>query len=329
MRIVFVEFKKLFQPAMLTIAMLFFLFLACNQQEQVASKTKVSKDSISKQSREINSSDHCLIYSDLQVLTTKNKSKGNQFQLSVKSEESQTTSTIDLEELDFTFSPEVELNDYCYLFEYHLEYEEEIGNNYSITRHVFEYDTDLNNLFWKKVYRLESTRNYLLLTGADVPTETSIGQYNAKEDEITFKKILRLDGFQNGSIPSFKAFADSFLMDFKFKQEGEIALKSNIYILEVLLENFDIEDENIEEWNNLAFYLEQNLQYDQAIFLLEKVIEVDPERTVAYINMGDAYLGLNEKQTANTAYQKYVKLMQGENKEGIIPPRIVEFLNNN
>ena len=58
-----------------------------------------------------------------------------------------------------------------------------------------------------------------------------------------------------------------------------------------LLFNFNLSKENLREYNDIAYYLEQSKAYDEAVFLLEKIIKEFPNRTVAYINLGDAYWG--------------------------------------
>lgn len=76
--------------------------------------------------------------------------------------------------------------------------------------------------------------------------------------------------------------------------------------------------------NDKAYYLEQAGIYEEAAFILEKVIEKFPDRIVAYINLGDSYWGLEEKEKAKEAYQTYISLMKKSGKEARIPKRIYE-----
>ncbi len=76
--------------------------------------------------------------------------------------------------------------------------------------------------------------------------------------------------------------------------------------------------------NNMAYYLEQSGLYKEAIYLLEKIIENFPDRTVAYINLGDAYWGLGKKEHAKNAYLVYVEQMTSKNKKEKIPKRVLE-----
>jgi len=80
-------------------------------------------------------------------------------------------------------------------------------------------------------------------------------------------------------------------------------------------------------YNNIAYYLEKAKAYDEAIFLLEKILEKYPNRTVAYYNLGDAYWGLEKKEKAKEAYQVYVKQMKEKGKEKKIPKKVLERVN--
>jgi len=75
--------------------------------------------------------------------------------------------------------------------------------------------------------------------------------------------------------------------------------------------------------NDIAFFFEQTGHYDESIFLLEKVIEAFPNRAVAYVNLGDAKWGLNEKKESRKAYDRYVKLMTKNGKKDKIPKRVL------
>jgi hypothetical protein len=88
--------------------------------------------------------------------------------------------------------------------------------------------------------------------------------------------------------------------------------------------NTTINLESVNKYNDLGFFLEQGKKYREAVELLEKVVNADPNRTVAYINLGDAYFGLKDSAKAKVAYLKYIDLMKKENKESKIPKRVFE-----
>jgi len=77
--------------------------------------------------------------------------------------------------------------------------------------------------------------------------------------------------------------------------------------------------------NDKAYYLEQFKCYKTSSFILEKVLAKEPERVVAWLNLGDSYWGQNKKEEAQKAYKKYVTLMKKQNKDlNKIPQRVNE-----
>lgn len=67
-------------------------------------------------------------------------------------------------------------------------------------------------------------------------------------------------------------------------------------------------DKNPEYANNLGFAYHKLEKYDLAVYWLKKTIELDPKRSVAYLNLGDAYAKLNRNAEARDAYKKYLEL---------------------
>ncbi|GAF05756.1 tetratricopeptide repeat protein [Saccharicrinis fermentans] len=88
--------------------------------------------------------------------------------------------------------------------------------------------------------------------------------------------------------------------------------------------NKDIDAKNVVFFNNIAYYLERGKNYNESIYLLKKILDRFPNRTVAYINLGDAYWGLNKIEEAKQAYFKYIELMKRDGKESKIPQRILD-----
>ncbi|MCW3788864.1 tetratricopeptide repeat protein [Plebeiibacterium sediminum] len=93
---------------------------------------------------------------------------------------------------------------------------------------------------------------------------------------------------------------------------------------EQLFGKFSLTISNVSIYNDIAYYLEQRKIYKESIYIIEKIILKFPNRTVAYINLGDAYWGLNENIKAKEAYNKYIELMKANGKEGKIPQRILD-----
>lgn len=86
---------------------------------------------------------------------------------------------------------------------------------------------------------------------------------------------------------------------------------------------------DVEEINNTAFYFFKLKKYQVAINILKQVVELDPNRAVAYYNLGDAYLAINQKDFAIKNYNKYIKLMKIKKIERKIPKRVLEIVGGN
>ena len=100
-------------------------------------------------------------------------------------------------------------------------------------------------------------------------------------------------------------------------------LKSyNKEFFQKLLPEKPIEKSNQTIYNNIAYYLQKAGSNQEAVYLLEKILEKFPKRTVAYYNLGDAYWALGEKEKAKKAYSTYIKLMKAKGKEKRIPKKV-------
>lgn len=64
------------------------------------------------------------------------------------------------------------------------------------------------------------------------------------------------------------------------------------------LNNNPIDNKNIAQYNNTAYYLQQSKAYDESLFLLNEIIKVDPNRVVAWLNMGDSQWELGKLKDA-------------------------------
>lgn len=115
------------------------------------------------------------------------------------------------------------------------------------------------------------------------------------------------------------------LNNFKsFLKENKSTSNISEELIYTLLFNFKLNEKTIINYNDIAYYLEQSKAYKEAIYLLEKIIKKSPRRTVAYINLGDAYWGINNNEKAKSAYLHYVELMKTSGKESKIPNRVKE-----
>jgi len=101
-------------------------------------------------------------------------------------------------------------------------------------------------------------------------------------------------------------------------------IRTDIDFLRLVLSTLQLDRSTVTHYNNIAYYLEQAGHYDSAIHLLEKIVKDFPDRVVAYINLGDAYWGLEQHTEAREAYQAYIRLMRESNREQRIPQRVFD-----
>jgi len=80
-----------------------------------------------------------------------------------------------------------------------------------------------------------------------------------------------------------------------------------------------IEKNTLTYYNNIAYYLQKAGANEEAIYLLKKILEKYPNRTVAYYNLADAYWALGEKKKAIASYTTYMAQMSNAGKEKRIP----------
>lgn len=112
------------------------------------------------------------------------------------------------------------------------------------------------------------------------------------------------------------------MQKYKFKNILSIS-DINLYLIQDILGNH-----NLVIYNNIAYHLQKAGANKEAIYLLEKIIEKFPDRTVAYYNLGDAYWELEEKEKAKKAYTTYIKQMHEKGLQRKIPKEILRRVKN-
>lgn len=80
----------------------------------------------------------------------------------------------------------------------------------------------------------------------------------------------------------------------------------------------------VREFNDYGFYLAQAGRPKDAVEVLSEVVDVDPNRTVAYLNLADAQYAAGETADAKSNYAEYAKRMTAAGKQGAVPPRVAE-----
>ncbi|OCL97661.1 hypothetical protein AAX29_01814 [Aliarcobacter thereius] len=189
----------------------------------------------------------------------------------------------------------------------------------------------LYNIFFYKIYNnfpLKILLNDIDLTGHDgeLMCQRTVFPYKTEEDlrnrfnklEISKQLIL------NSLIEFLKSnYSEKYNSLFTFKESS-----FNLETLKLILNDIPISQKALTQYNDIAYYLHQADANEEAIFLLEKIIEKYPNRIVAYLNLADAYIAINDKEKAKKNYKRYVELMKQDNKEEKIPKRVLEFLEN-
>lgn len=83
--------------------------------------------------------------------------------------------------------------------------------------------------------------------------------------------------------------------------------------------------DNINAINDKAFYLERLNYNNAAYFLLKIILQKEPDRAVAWLNMGDVCWSLDHTSEAQKSYKQYISLMKSQGKEvDKIPKRVYE-----
>ncbi len=76
-----------------------------------------------------------------------------------------------------------------------------------------------------------------------------------------------------------------------------------------------VKDNNIDQYNNLAYYLAKTKNGNQfAIIILKEIIKKYPHRTVAYLNLADSLWIAGEKEEASLNYKEYLSLMKSQKR---------------
>lgn len=134
----------------------------------------------------------------------------------------------------------------------------------------------------------EVKQNVLL---KDLVSANSATALNNVDSEDSKKKCYNRYLFKE----SVKQFAGNI------SEKNNSALEGNDRYIQ-LLNEFPLSKHNLIDHNNIAYFLEQRNLYNESVYILEKIIGMFPARTVAYINLGDAYWGLHEKGDAKKTH---------------------------
>lgn len=136
--------------------------------------------------------------------------------------------------------------------------------------------------------------------GTITKNKYSKGFYDFKEKNTTIITF----SFEDSNIIvenqkyQFSCEGAKFIMLNKVKNDNEsLNLIKNYF--EETIETLD----NVELINDKAYFLEKINQDKTSAYILERVIEKNPDRVVAWLNLGDVYWKLNKKELAKKNIQ--------------------------
>lgn len=187
---------------------------------------------------------------------------------------------------------------------------EGIRDGNKINGKILYYETDISGSSEIKNIKASIDDNYITINNDDVFSQCGLNiVYGSFERiKISQKKYdMRLSEVLN----------DGFV-------DAKENKKPNAEAFDNLIGNLRCGDilKNIKAVNDIGFYLQQKKYSLNSERILNKVLECEPNRTVAYLNLGDSLYGQGKYIKARNAYEKYKKLMIEKGLSNKIPKRI-------
>ncbi|WP_281234459.1 tetratricopeptide repeat protein [Flavobacterium gelatinilyticum] len=203
---------------------------------------------------------------------------------------------------------------------------------------VLTYEYNGSSTKMKQVYSFTFKDDAVYLTSKEILKYSKEGFLSNKVYLKNYKLINQLysdledigsslhDSFTKNNSFAFTNLYDSFykkigILNFTVTNDDkfiEAPVNDDKYIQDIKIIDTD-------KLNDVAYYLEQSGAYKESIFFLNKIINDNPERGVAWLNLADAQWGDNKKKDAKLSYQKYIHLMKIQNKDiKKVPQRVYE-----
>ncbi|WP_168238236.1 tetratricopeptide repeat protein [Chryseobacterium gallinarum] len=109
------------------------------------------------------------------------------------------------------------------------------------------------------------------------------------------------------------------------KKLSDYVVSYKLSDIEKMISEIPVRNNNVDKYNNLAYYLAQTKNGNQfAIIILKEIIQKYPHRTVAYLNLADSFWVAGDKEEASLNYKEYLSLMKAQKKDLNKIPRYVE-----
>ncbi len=309
-----------------SILIVFLLISSCKKFSDKKSSSEKKATTILNEKKEKNESlskvlEQCKIQKNKTELALKaNKTNSSQIWLCIANNENAINDCTKIALEDFS-----SINLLCGKNDFTLRYYDDLGNNFQSTYHKFKWDETSNSFFLFKVYNATSNRHGISINGSKL--NIPFNQYALKKHKIKTQKIYSFSGFQEEKEPLIDHYLNLINLNYNKTDNSLIDLFGDEIVLKFLLNNIELTNQNVQKYNDIAYYLGKSKANKEAIFLLEKIVELFPKRTVAHINIGDAYWDVGEKQKAKESYKKYLSQMKSSGKEDKIPTQILKRIN--
>ena len=153
--------------------------------------------------------------------------------------------------------------------------------------------------------------------------------YNDNEMAVKFLKSAHKEGvkeYRDGSNDSWKLMSTAITTFDYLISSGrwifQFTSKKN-YEKSPFNEYMKFED-FIVAVNDYGFLLEQDGKEKEAVYTLQYVLKLSPDRTPAHINLADALYKSGSAEEAKKYYKSYIDLMKKDGNEKNIPKRVYE-----
>ncbi|WP_404991515.1 tetratricopeptide repeat protein [Cupriavidus pauculus] len=142
---------------------------------------------------------------------------------------------------------------------------------------------------------------------------------------INCSRIGASDTYEYESSALVDKKIDDEILRFRAAESGESTLMEYLdslpsYSVSELISH--INANNVQDINNLSFYLSENGRSYEAIPVLEAIVKRYPRRIVAKLNLADAYWLNNFSQKASCFYKEYCDDMISNGLKSKIPSRV-------
>ncbi|MBP0711796.1 hypothetical protein ABXK61_00535 [Burkholderia sola] len=186
-----------------------------------------------------------------------------------------------------------------------------------IYRYIYKWSASEKN--WCLIRQVNGEKSDIT-SGVVVPVEDVLRVNGCatigKNDSLTYKSKDQVRSEIRSELDDFKKAAQQ-----QSSLERYIAEMPDFRVAEL---GSYIDAGNVEDINNLAFYLGKYKRSGDAVEVLQFLVKKFPSRTVARLNLADAYWDIDAKELAAPEYREYRRQMNEKGISAKIPPRVLD-----